>query len=369
MAKTPIVRRPMVYALLLVGCSLSSALWPQTRGWVDIDLPETGGRGLRLIAPEVDVSQKLPLIVFLHGAGGEPRHYKPAIVIPARTLAVPVVLPKSSSPLGWGFGNDAERVTEAIIAMQEILDIDPERISIAGHSAGGGFAILLGLGQDSIFNAIFQLSSPFVSVHSTPPNYTPALRQYYGEDDRNFTEALPGLRQQWINLGLPFEEQIEPGFGHSTWPATTYTSGFQFLLDKVRPEETLPGFQQQPPPEPPPAPCANGTTLCLLNERFEVTVQFTIDGNQQDAQVVPGSSADSGLLWFFQASNWEVLVKLIDGCALNNHFWVFSAATTDVAYILNVRDRITDDITTYQNLAGEPAPAITDTTAFATCDG
>lgn len=76
---------------------------------------------------------------------------------------------------------------------------------------------------------------------------------------------------------------------------------------------------------------------------------------------------DSGLFWFFSASNWELLVKVLDGCSLNGHFWVFSAATTNVEYTLRVTDTRTGEVKVYLNPLGVAADAITDTGAFATC--
>ena len=58
---------------------------------------------------------------------------------------------------------------------------------------------------------------------------------------------------------------------------------------------------------------------------------------------------------------------MLDGCAFNDHFWVFAAAATDVEYTLTVTDSTTGDSLTYGNELGMPAPAVVDTTAFATC--
>ncbi len=116
--------------------------------------------------------------------------------------------------------------------------------------------------------------------------------------------------------------------------------------------------------------CTPGpTVLCLDRGRFQVTVTWQ-DFQQQTGlgEVVPAGADDSGLFWFFDSDNWEMLVKIIDGCALNQRFWVFAAATTNVAYTLSVADTVTGTTRSYQNLLGTSAPAITDTSAFATCD-
>ena len=85
-------------------------------------------------------------------------------------------------------------------------------------------------------------------------------------------------------------------------------------------------------------------------------------------QAVVGGSDDSGLFWFFDANNWEMLVKVLDACPLNQRHWVFAAATTDIQYTLRVTDLVTGDVNEYFNPLGNASAAITDSNAFATCD-
>lgn len=109
--------------------------------------------------------------------------------------------------------------------------------------------------------------------------------------------------------------------------------------------------------------------LCLNDDRFRVTVQW------RDAQdrtgvgrlVDNGTTNDSGLFWFFAPNNWELLVKLIDGCAFNDRFWVFAAAVTDVEYTLRVVDTQTGAERVYANPLGQASDAVTDTEALAGC--
>ncbi len=109
------------------------------------------------------------------------------------------------------------------------------------------------------------------------------------------------------------------------------------------------------------------TRLCLNQGRFRVEVFWRdFKDNTGTGQVVLGSE-DSGLFWFFAPDNWEMLVKVLDGCGVNDHFWVFAAATTNVEYTLQVTDTATGEVREYTNRLGISSPAITDTGAFATC--
>ena len=108
--------------------------------------------------------------------------------------------------------------------------------------------------------------------------------------------------------------------------------------------------------------------LCLNGSRFRVDVDWRDPvGNTGSSRAVPVASDDSGLLWFFSADNWEMLIKVLDGCAINDRLWVFAAATTDVEYTLRVTDTVAGGIREYTNPLGTASPAITDTAAFATC--
>ncbi len=115
--------------------------------------------------------------------------------------------------------------------------------------------------------------------------------------------------------------------------------------------------------------CTTGdSAMCLNQDRFQVEIVWRdFDGNEGDGQVVPFGSDDSGLFWFFDADNWEVLVKVLNGCSLNDHYWVFAAATTDVEYTLRVTDTANGTVKTYANALGEASPSVTDTAAFMTC--
>ena len=106
-------------------------------------------------------------------------------------------------------------------------------------------------------------------------------------------------------------------------------------------------------------------TLCLRNSRYAVEVQWqTMSGDTGTGTVTRAGTNEAGLFWFFDADNWELLIKVLDGCTLNGHHWVFKASTTDVGYIVSVTDTLTGIVKEYRNDPGRAASATTDTTAF-----
>jgi plastocyanin len=116
-------------------------------------------------------------------------------------------------------------------------------------------------------------------------------------------------------------------------------------------------------------PCiADDQTLCLTGGRFRVTVDFTAPGEATRAAQKIELRDDSGLFWFFNESNVEMLVKTLDACVDPfNRFWVFYAATTNVEFTLRVTDTERNQTRQYQNSQGQAALPVQDTDAFATC--
>ena len=115
---------------------------------------------------------------------------------------------------------------------------------------------------------------------------------------------------------------------------------------------------------------ADEATRCLLDSRYAVTVEWRREGGEAaPAPVAPEGTNDSALFAFFDPDNWEVLVKVLDGCSTNGHMWVYGASTTDLGYAIRVTDTVTGAVREYRNEPGRPAPAIVDAKAFpGACD-
>lgn len=99
------------------------------------------------------------------------------------------------------------------------------------------------------------------------------------------------------------------------------------------------------------------TQACLLGNRFRVQVKR--GGVNQRAFKLTGQT---GSFWFFSADNPEVVVKVIDGRALNGKFWVLYGSMTDQVYQVVVTDTATGSSKTYNSTVGSCGRA--DTAAF-----
>jgi hypothetical protein len=74
-------------------------------------------------------------------------------------------------------------------------------------------------------------------------------------------------------------------------------------------------------------------------------------------------TADTAYFWFFTPNNVEVVIKIVDGRAVNGHYWVFYGALSDVEYTIRITDNSTGAVKTYFNPAGTLA-SVADTAAF-----
>jgi tripartite motif-containing protein 71 len=117
-----------------------------------------------------------------------------------------------------------------------------------------------------------------------------------------------------------------------------------------------------------PACAASASALCL-DSRFLVTAAWGTASGSGSGQAVP-LTADTGYFWFFDPNNVEVVVKVLDACALSpKRFWVFAGGLTNTKVTLTVKDTHTGTTKTYTNALGTNFQPIQDANAFATCGG
>jgi hypothetical protein len=125
----------------------------------------------------------------------------------------------------------------------------------------------------------------------------------------------------------------------------------------------------------PAGPCQPGpATLCLDHQpgdrRFQVEVDFaTAQGGRRvgAAAAVPLAALGmpaAGLFTFFSDDNPELLIKLIDGCELNDRFWVFAGATTNAGVTLRVTDTLSGARRVYTSADLTFTPSVLDAGAF-----
>jgi len=121
-----------------------------------------------------------------------------------------------------------------------------------------------------------------------------------------------------------------------------------------------------------PAPSGGGCTgtdtrLCLTGARFRVEATWTTPGGNTGAGRAVELTSDTGYFWFFDQTNVEVVVKVLDGCGVNGRYWVFAGGLTNTRVRITVTDTRTGASKQYNNPQGAAFQPIQDTGAFASC--
>lgn len=127
-----------------------------------------------------------PLIVMLHGAGGDAHDVLPVLQGLADALDIVLLMPESRSHtwdlLGREYGPDVQFIDRALDALFSRVRIDPARVALAGFSDGASYALSLGLANGDLFTHVLAFSPGFVVVDEQVGR--PHIFIAHGRDDR-----------------------------------------------------------------------------------------------------------------------------------------------------------------------------------------
>jgi hypothetical protein len=205
----------------------------------------------------------------------------------------------------------------------------------------------------------------YTSGHSTfSGSSSRLLALFFGSDDIPFSvdsDGLPGVTRSFDSLSDAGEEAGQSriyGGIHWQYDNRDAIAGGRALAEYVfanflRPEGS--GADE----------CAGGeTTLCLHDGRFSVTVDWRSSPTTAGEGFAFARTAEAGEFAFFEPENLELLVKVLQACEVNGHYWVFAAAATDLEYVIKVTDHESGATRTYFNSLRTPGRATRDIEAF-----
>ncbi|HEY3570716.1 MAG TPA: Calx-beta domain-containing protein [Thermoanaerobaculia bacterium] len=118
------------------------------------------------------------------------------------------------------------------------------------------------------------------------------------------------------------------------------------------------------------AACDETRALCLGGGRFEATVQWQPSISRADRgsrRVAVSEASDTGLFASSPEEEPQILLHVLDRCAVNGHYWVDFAAVTDLEFTIRVRDTQTGRTRIYHHPAGSAPAPVRDVEAFASC--
>ncbi len=108
-----------------------------------------------------------PMVVLLHGAGGDARATLELLRGPADTTGA-VLLAPTSHEYTWdvivgGYGPDVKAIDRALQEAFSRYAVDPARLAVGGFSDGASYALSLGINNGDLFTDVFAFSPGFMA--------------------------------------------------------------------------------------------------------------------------------------------------------------------------------------------------------------
>ena len=118
------------------------------------------------MVPAGAAASPLPLMVLLHGAGGNGGNMLRRLGAAVDAAGIAVLAPDSRNPRSWdaihgNLGPDVSFLNRALARTFDMIDVDPSRVSVGGFSDGATYAITLGLINGDRFTRVVAWSPGF----------------------------------------------------------------------------------------------------------------------------------------------------------------------------------------------------------------
>ncbi len=151
----------------------------------------------RLFVPaSYDGSKALPLIIALHGMGGDENSYfdgynNGAFKTEAESRGYIVACPKGRNPASMYSGTAENDVMDVLAEMQRAYKIDSERVYLTGHSMGGFGTWSVAINHPDVFAALAPIAGGGNPTDIPKIAHIPAL-VVHGDDDK----TVPVMRSR-----------------------------------------------------------------------------------------------------------------------------------------------------------------------------
>lgn len=155
-----------------IGARVAAPVAKGTRGSQRVQ------NGTLFVPESYDERRPSPLIVALHGAGGNPASMV-QLLRPHADRAGAIVLAPKSAGRSWDLiqrrlGPDVERIEEALNDVFSRYAVDAKHVAVSGFSDGASYALSIGLANGELFTHILAFSPGFVRApaqHGRPHIY------------------------------------------------------------------------------------------------------------------------------------------------------------------------------------------------------
>ena len=124
------------------------------------------GGGFLYVPAAYRPEQTAPLVVILHGAGGEAQHaidlLRPAADRDGLLVVAPQSLGSTWDAIRGASGADARQIDLDLAEVFSRYSVDPQKVVVAGFSDGASYALSLGLSNGELFRSIIAFSPGFI---------------------------------------------------------------------------------------------------------------------------------------------------------------------------------------------------------------
>lgn len=181
-----------------------------------------------------DGTKAFPLVVALHGMGGDENSYfdqyaNGAFKVEAEKHGYIVVCPKGRKPASMYQGDAEKDVLDVIAAAERDYSIDRDRVYLTGHSMGGYGTWSIAIAHPDLFAAIAPISGGGNPARVAQVSNIPAL-VVHGDADN----TVPVQRsREMVEAGKKAGEEVKyievPGGSHISVPVPTFGDVFAWF--------------------------------------------------------------------------------------------------------------------------------------------
>jgi phospholipase/carboxylesterase len=140
---------------------------------------------LLYMPPGLVASVPAPLILLLHGAGGDAAGGLGLLSTLAETYKILLAAPSSRGPTWDGirgdFGPDVRLIDKVLKRTFQLTRVDANRVAVGGFSDGASYALGLGLANGDLFSSIIAFSPGFIPP--APRLGRPGIFVSHGDSD------------------------------------------------------------------------------------------------------------------------------------------------------------------------------------------
>ena len=293
-------------------------------------------------------------------------------VLSSLVLFLAAAVSPGSTPVTCSFSGAANDHADSGVVIPSYPGTNIRRLHMGyGANATGQYLVTASIRRGAFDGPIVGQSSIYLNLNANATTDVDGYFHFGGAADG--APVTPGdtltITHTWSGPGVLFFDAGNGAFGSSGQCGGAYeTIGTSPPID-VQVRGTI-GIQIDQDDQTT-ACIKSDTVLCISNNagdaRFKLTVDYFHSGGQSGAGQAslgtPGLS-QGGSFWFFGQNSPEILVKVLNGCAVNGHFWVFATAGTNVGFDIHVLDTVTSNTKTYSNADNVAAVPVQDTSAF-----